>query len=269
VCSRDEGFRNPGNIAVNPVDGKLYITDRAEEDLTLAAQGLFRIDGPDLRTRITGSSDFPVAADGQLAAESFIEQPRGIAFLANGAYFLCAHKGANGANVWYVDTTGVLHLYIRGRKSGDIYNLTNDLHPPLDSFEYYSQARAVTLAPNGNLICVTNDSGYVFMVNSVAPPQLPEDLRATRRDVDGLHLGWHGIFGRGYLVERSTELAPQNWQIIGAAGGSATALEFIDPGAVALNHAFYRLAPASGIIPSGTNSRTLLRRHSHTVKTKS
>ena len=269
VCSKSVGFRNPGNIAVNPVDGKLYVTDRAEEDLTLAAQGLFRIDGPDLRTRITGSSDFPVAADGQLAAESFIEQPRGIAFLPNGAYFLCAHKGANGANVWYVDTTGVLHLYIRGRKSGDIYNLTNDLHPPLDSFEYYSQARAVTLAPNGNLICVTNDSGYVFMVNSVAPPQLPEDLRATRRDVDGLHLGWHGIFGRGYLVERSTELAPQNWQIIGAAGGSATALEFIDPGAVALNHAFYRLAPASGIIPSGTNSPTLLRRHSHSVKTKS
>lgn len=269
VCSKSVGFRNPGNIAVNPVDGKLYVTDRAEEDVTLAAQGLFRIDGPDLRMRITGSSDFPAAADGQLAAESFIEQPRGIAFLPNGAYFLCAHKGSNGANVWYVDTSGVLHLYIRGRRSGDIYNLTNDLHPPLDSGEYFSQARAVTLAPNGNLICVTNDSGYVFMVNCVAPPQLPTDLRATRRDGDGLHLGWHGIFGRGYLVERCTELVPQNWQVIGAAGGSATALEFIDPAASALNHAFYRLAPAPVTTAVGGNSSTLSRRHSHSVKTKS
>ncbi|MEO7319938.1 MAG: hypothetical protein ABIZ56_13190, partial [Chthoniobacteraceae bacterium] len=163
VCSKAVGFRNPGNLAVNPVDGKLYVTDRAEDDgFPFLAQGLFRIDGPDARTRITGDGNQPVAGESQPAISSFIEQPRGIAFLPNGAYFLCAHKGANGANVWYVDTAGVLHLYIRGKKSGDIYNLTNGLHPPLTSLEYYSQARAVTIAPNGNLVCVTNDSGYVF-----------------------------------------------------------------------------------------------------------
>lgn len=244
VCGKSVGFRNPGNLAVHPVDGKLYVTDRAEDDTTFAAQGLFRIDGPESRTRITGNGSQPVAGEGQLAINSFIEQPRGIAFLPNGAYFLCAHKGANGANVWYVDTAGVLHLYIRGKKSGDIYNLTNGLHPPLNSGEWYSQARAVTIAPNGDLYCVSNDSGYVFKVSNVAPPQLPKDFRLTRRDVDGLHLSWSGIFGRGYLVERSSELLPQNWQIIGAAGGSGTALEFIDPAALSLAHAFYRLAPS-------------------------
>ena len=244
VCSKSVGFRNPGNLAVNPVDGKLYVTDRAEEDTTLVAQGLFRIDGPDARTRITGNGTQPVAGESQLAINSFIEQPRGIAFLPNGAYFLCAHKGVNGANVWYVDTAGVLHLYIRGKRSGDIYNLTNGLHPPLTSFDYYSQARAVTIAPNGDLYCVTNDSGYVFVVNSVAPPQLPKDFHPTRRDGDGVHLSWSGIFGHGYLVQRSSELTPANWQVIGAAGGTATALEFIDPAAAALTHAFYRLAPS-------------------------
>ncbi len=244
VCSKAVGFRNPGNLAVNPVDGKLYVTDRAEEDATFAAQGLFRIDGPDARTRITGDASQPVAGESQPVNTSFIEQPRGIAFLPNGAYFLCAHKGSNGANVWYVDTAGILHRYIRGRKSGDIYNLTNGLHPPLTSIEYYSQARAVTIAPNGDLYCVSNDSGYVFKVSSVAPPQLPKDFHPTRRDVGGLHLSWSGIFGHGYLVERSSELLPQNWQIIGAAGGSATALEFIDPAALPLAHAFYRLAPS-------------------------
>ena len=244
VCSKSVGFRNPGNLAVNPVDGKLYVTDRAEEDTTFAAQGLFRLDGPDARTRITGDVSQPVAGESQLASNSFIEQPRGIAFLPNGAYFLCAHKGGNGANVWFVGTDGVLHRYIRGRNRGDVYNLTNGLHPPLNAIEYFSQARAVTIAPNGNLVCVTNDSGYVFVVNSVAPPPLPKDLRPVKRDARGLHLSWSGIFGHGYLVERSSELLPQNWQIIGAAGGPASVLEFIDPAAVPLSHAFYRLAPS-------------------------
>ena len=244
VCSKAVGFRNPGNLAVNPVDGKLYVTDRAEEDATKAAQGLFRIDGPDSRTRITGDNTLPIAAEGLSIANSFIEQPRGIAFLPNGAFFLCAHKGANGADIWFVDTAGVLHLYIHGRNRGDVYNLSNGLHPPLLGTEWYSQARAVTIAPNGNLICVTNDSGYVFIVNSVAPPQLPANLRPTLRAADGLHLTWSGVFGRGYLIQRSAELQPQNWQVIGAAGGPAGLQEFIDPAATPLSHAFYRLAPS-------------------------
>ena len=244
LCSKAVGFRNPGNLAVNPVDGKLYVTDRAEEDTTGLEQGLFRIDGPDARTRITGNSTQSLAVEDQPALTSYIEQPRGIAFLPNGAYFLCAHKGANGANIWYVDTAGILHLYIRGRKSGDIYNLSNGQHPPLSSGEWYSQARAVTIAPNGNLICVSNDSGYVFLVNNVAPPPLPLNLRPTQRAIDGLHLSWSGTFSRGYRVQRSPELQPPNWQTIGAAGGPSALLEFIDPAATPLAHAFYRLAPS-------------------------
>lgn len=243
VCSKSVGFRNPGNIAVNPVDGKLYVTDRAEDDATLVEQGVFRIDGTDARTRITGNGSSPVAFDGQPAATSFIEQPRGIAFLPNGAFFLCAHKGANGANIWYVDTAGVLHLYIRGKKSQDVYNLINGMHPPLTAQDYFSQARAVTIAPNGNLMCVCNDSGYLFVVHSVAPPALPADFHPTLRDVSGLHLRWSGTFGHGYLVERSHELVPSNWEIIGAAGGPASALEFTDE-AVPAGHAFYRIAPS-------------------------
>ena len=80
VCSKAVGFRNPANCAVNPVDGKLYICDRAEEDTTKIATGLFRIDGPDLRTRITGNISSPIIDSGQLALNSFLDQPRGLAF---------------------------------------------------------------------------------------------------------------------------------------------------------------------------------------------
>ena len=253
VCSKAMGFRNPGNIAVSPVDGKLYVTDRAEEDGTKVATGLFRIDGVEARTRISGDNTHPIAGEGQLIGDSFVEQPRGIAFLPNGAYFLATHKAivgsANTGDIWFVDTTGVMYRYIHGRGSKDFYNLTNGLHPPLtgnapNGQEWLSQPRAVTIAPNGDLICVCNDSGNVFRVASVAPPPVPANLRPAQRAIDGLHLTWSGVFGRGYRVQRSNELLPTNWQTIGGAGGPVGLLEFIDPAATALSHAFYRLAPS-------------------------
>ena len=177
VCSKAVGFRNPGNIAVNPVDGKLYVTDRAEDDHSKMACGVFRIDGPDQRTRLVGNVTQPPANDGMLAANSFIDQPRGIAFLPNGAYFLCAHKEGS---IWYVDTGGVLHRYIRGRGNKDYYNLSDGMRPPLrgtarNGQEWFSQPRSVTVAPNGDLLAVCTDSGFVFKVSRVAPfpPKAP------------------------------------------------------------------------------------------------
>jgi DNA-binding beta-propeller fold protein YncE len=248
ICSKDVGFRNPANLAVNPVDGKLYVCDRAEDDTTKIATGLWRIDGIDQRTRMTGNVTQPTANDGQLALNSFIDQPRGIAFLPNGAYFLCGHKDGN---VWYVDTAGIIHRYLRGRGSKDYYNLTDGLHPPLTDLapngqEWFSQPRAVTLAPNGNLLVVCNDSGFVFQVNNVNTPDLPNDLRPVLRDSNGLHLRWSGLFGRGYIVQRTWSLLPLDWQVIGAAPGTPSDVpsEFIDPAATGAPRAFYRLAPS-------------------------
>ena len=243
ICHKALGFRNPGNIAVNPVDGKLYVTDRAEEEgVPQLEGGLWRIDGPDLRTRMTGNSNAPIAADGQLATNSFIEQPRGIAFLPNGAYFLCAHK--NGS-IWYVDTSGVIHRYIKGKGSSDAYVLPDATHPPLTAQNYINQPRAVTLAPDGNLLAVCNDSGFVFRVNSVVP-HLPSDLRPAHFGADGLRLNWSGLFGRGYLVQRTPSLVPASWQTIGTAAGNAGGVpsEFLDPAATGQTKDFYRLAPA-------------------------
>jgi hypothetical protein len=66
----------------------------------------------------------------------------------------------------------------------------------------------VTIAPNGDLLVVCNDSGFVFKVNSVAPPHLPADLHPTQRAADGLHLGWTGLLGHAYVVERTADLLP-------------------------------------------------------------
>ena len=242
VCSKAVGFRNPANMAVNPVDGLLYICDRAEEDTNKLATGVFRIDGPEQRTRITGAVDQPVAVDGQLALNSFIDGPRGIAFRPDGSYFLCGHK--NGS-VWFVDTTGVLHQYLRGVGSKDKYLLPNGQHPPLTALDYFAQPRAVTLAPNGNLIVICNDSGFLFRVDNVQPA-LPVDLSLTSLTTNGVTMSWLGIFGRGYRIERAFDLPSATWQPLGAVGGKPGNLPitFTDPEPPAHPQSFYRVLPA-------------------------
>ncbi len=246
VCSKSMGFRNPANLAVNPVDGLLYVTDRAEEDSNKLATGLFRIDGPDQRTRITGNITQPLPVDGQLAINSFIDQPRGLAFRPDGSYFLCAHKDGS---VWFVDTAGVLHKYLRGRGSKDYYYLTAGLHPPLTGLapngkEWFSQPRAITLAPNGNLLVTCADSGYVFRVNGIPQTNSLPPLRLQLSGTNGVRVTWAGVYGRGYRVERCSNLTIKNWQPIGATGGNPNGLtEFNDP-AAAQPSIFYRLLPS-------------------------
>jgi len=243
VCDVSVGFRNPANLAVNPVDGKLYVTDRAEEDLNRLATGLFRIDGPNQRTRITGNVIEPKAATGREALHSFIEQPRGIAFLADGSYFLCAHKDGS---LWYVDVHGILHCYIQGSGKGDTYLINDGDRPPLTAKSVISQPRSVTLAPNGDLLGVTNDSGLLFRVRNVSPPSLPSDLRLLLRPEGGVQLQWTGVFGRGYRVERTESLTPPVWVSVGAAPGRGDGVVslFDEPASAMRDRGYYRLTPS-------------------------
>jgi hypothetical protein len=242
VCSKSVGFRNPANIAVNPVDGKLYVCDRAEEDTAKLAPGLFRIDGPDARTRITGNSTQPLANDGQLALNSYIDGPRGIAFRPDGAYFVCGHK--NGP-IWFVDTAGVMHKYIQGKATGDSYSLPDGVHPPLTGANYFAQPRAVTLAPDGNLLVVCNDSGFVFRVNNVSPPDVLTDLHLSAQGMSGTSMSWTGVFSHGYRVERAFNLTSPDWQSLGAVGGNAAGPTLFQDAEPATHpQCFYRILPA-------------------------
>ena len=241
VCDKSMGFYNPGNLDVNPVDGKLYVCDRAESDTTNTATGVWRIDGTNQRTRMTGNVTQAAPADGQPALSSYIAQTRGIAFLQNGAYFLCGHKDGS---IWYVDTAGLLHRYIQGSGSKDGYSLPDGVHPPLTGKNYLAQPREITLGPNGNLVGVSNDSGYVFVVKSALTPTLPTDLRLTSSNgTQGTQLAWTSQAGQSYVVERTPGLQPSAWQIIGATKATTTIGAFTDSTAAGLSAAFYRLSP--------------------------
>src|SRR5205085_1273322 len=205
VCEKSVGFSNPANLDVNPADGKLCVTDRAEDDATKMAQGLFRIDGFNRRVRISGDATHPTPFDGQLISDCFIEQPRGITFRADGSYFICGHKDGS---IWFVDPSGIVSRYLNGSGHKDGYALPDGQHPPLVNGTYFAQPRAVTLAPNGNLLVVSNDSGFVFQVQNVVPSLasgLSLNVQGSQASVV-----WSGLAKRGFRVQRSFDLGPDS-----------------------------------------------------------
>ena len=244
---------NPGNIDVHPLTHKLYVTDRAEADLTLTKSCVYRIDteSPNplttssTKTRTAGTYNIPVAApvDGAPAASTYLNQVRGISFTPEGGYFLCTHKGGQ---VWYVDTDPVtprIHLFLNGRGKNDFkYNSPNALTLPVTTVECHSQPRAVSVAPDGSLLIVSNDSGLVRKIKDIALPHLPPIDLVERITPATFHLAFNSTPGHSYIIQRSTTLAPGSWQddaVISPATSPANFSETIAPGSP---QAFYRLA---------------------------
>jgi sugar lactone lactonase YvrE len=239
ILARSVGLTNPANLDLNPVDGKLYLCDRAEEDASRLEQGVYRIDGVNQRTRVTGDANQPIASDGQLAINSFIEQPRGIAFQADGSYFVCGHKDGN---VWFVDTSGVLHKYLSGSGRKDGYSLPDGATPPLLAATYFAQPRSVTIAPNGNLLVVCNDSGFVFRVQNIAPSLATNvSLQISGQDA---HVQWTSRADRGYRIESTDDLSNSLWQPITAVQGIDGVVDYLAPNSTGDSQRFYRVAPS-------------------------
>jgi hypothetical protein len=238
ILARSVGLTNPANLDLNPIDGKLYLCDRAEEDASRLEQGVFRIEGVNQRTRVTGDANQPIAADGQLAINSFIEQPRGIAFQADGSYFVCGHKDGN---VWFIDTSGIVHKYLSGSGRKDGYSLPDGATPPLLAATYFAQPRAVTIAPNGNLLVVSNDSGFVFRVQNIAP-SLASNLNISIDNQTAI-VGWTGRADRAYRIESASAIGGASWQPLDAIQGDNGTTQFRDSTATNAER-YYRILPS-------------------------
>ena len=104
-----------------------------------------------------GSKAEPVS--GRPATEIGLFEVRGVALRPDGSFFLCTHKGGD---VIFVDTKGIAHKFIDGRGSGNVRH--GDGSPVDAPGDKISEPRAVTLAPNGDLIITCNDHGFVRLV---------------------------------------------------------------------------------------------------------
>lgn len=145
------GFVSLGNLVVDP-DGQVVATDRGGHTVT-------RVDAEGNKTRIAGTGGTTGGGDGDDALDVGLSEVRGVWFHPLGGYFLATHSGGQ---IWYVDTDGIIHLFIDGNEdhahSGDGERFDT---PGLK----ISEPRAITLHADGRLIITENDHGYVRVVS--------------------------------------------------------------------------------------------------------
>ncbi|MGK0185112.1 MAG: hypothetical protein ACI9R3_000887 [Verrucomicrobiales bacterium] len=184
------GFSDPGNITVAP-NGNLIVTDRG-------AHVVYAIETDGTRSTIAGNGTDADTVSGQPATSVGLESVRGIAMRPDGSYFLCTQKGGD---VVFVDSTGIATVFIAGSSSGNIQ--AGDGLPPETPGDKISEPRAISLAPNGDLIITTNDKGFVRIVRAVPPPQ---DFNIRLRNDGTPELTWKKVTNIDVDVDRSTNL---------------------------------------------------------------
>ena len=139
-------FLDLGNLDVDST-GHVFATDRGDNKV-------YRLGNNGGRTAVAGNGAKSGGGDGFAALDTGLWGVRGIWFLDNGAYFLATHEGSQ---VWYVDTAGIIHLFVDGQvgaHSGDrqyFHSLGFKI----------SQPRQITLTSEGDMLVTENDSGYV------------------------------------------------------------------------------------------------------------
>ncbi len=232
-------LRNPGNIAVHPLTGKLYVTDRAEDDP--ASSRVWRIEDNGSLTTVAGNGNLVTGyVEGLPATQTALDQVRGIAFFPDGSYLLATHKGGD---IVFVDTTGITHLLVAGKGSKDVFT-GEGFSTPITSFDVISQPRAVTITPGGSVLITSNDSGFVRILPNLSAPQLPAQTFGQLPAGGEWKLMWTSLPGRSYLIESTPALTPTaQWtlrQVVTPAGTLGEFLETLSPMPA---QQFYRIAP--------------------------
>jgi hypothetical protein len=138
------GYSRLGNIAVD-LQGQLVVTDQG-------LRHVFRLDTGGHRTAIAGSGATSGGGDGRPALETGLDEPRGVFFHPLGGFFVGEHAGSR---VWYVDTAGVIHLFLDGRLEAH----AGDGGPFNAPGPKVGAVRNVTVGHAGNVLVTESDAG--------------------------------------------------------------------------------------------------------------
>jgi len=142
------GFNNLGNFAMDPAGHLVVADDRNNQ--------VYRIQADGSHISIAGNGSSVGGGDGYLATETALFQVRGIWFLPTGGYFLATDAACQ---VWYVDTSGYIHLLLNGSigaHAGDgVWVYDNPTTAKI------SNGKQITMDYDGNLILTESEYGYV------------------------------------------------------------------------------------------------------------
>jgi hypothetical protein len=155
VVNLNSQFTDLGNIIISGTN--IVATDRSDNSVWLVATN------GGARTLLFGSPETAgtnLVVDGSLALTNSLYGVRGVWQPPTGGYFLATDYGAQ---FLYVDTTGVIHIFVNGyadSHAGDGQWFYNN-----PSGYKFGQLRSVSMDNQGNLIIVENDTGYVRRID--------------------------------------------------------------------------------------------------------
>ena len=147
------GFQQLGMLVIDP-RGNVVVADRS-------AHRVYRLESDGVgRTVIAGNGTTSGGGDGQLATATGLAQVRAIWFLPTGAFVVGTDSGAR---IWYVDTDGIIRLFLNGA--------AGNAHAGDGSWFYNPQeartgpVRAITTDHQGNLLITEHDAGYIRKID--------------------------------------------------------------------------------------------------------
>jgi hypothetical protein len=231
------GFSSMGNITVDPTGRPIVTEDTGNR--------VFRVEADGAKTLIAGNGSTSGGGDGFPATATGLDRVRGVACLPTGGFFLATQKGSH---IWYVDTGGIIHKMMDCATSGSI-NAGNGLAYDAPGVKM-SEPRAITIAPNGDLIITASDFGHIRVVKCVRPPAPPAAFAIEANPEGGRRLRWIGPAWQTYYLDFTPSFAPSSWQPIGVRTSlpGQTLHPLPEPGSLA--QGFYRARVPSGAGPA-------------------
>ena len=149
------GFNGLGALMMG-ADGNLMVADRV-------GNAVYRVTPDGTAQRVAGTgAETSILGSGAPATSVALAGVRAIWVLAEGDYFIATHEGSQ---VWYVDTDGIIHLFVDG---ADNDGHAGDGAPFNAPGPKVSEVRGIACDREGNLIITENDCGYIRRVERFA-----------------------------------------------------------------------------------------------------
>lgn len=146
------GFSGLGNITQDS-KGAIVATDRS-------ANLVYRIVSDTEKIVIAGTGATSGGGDGVAALQTAFYGVRGVWFLEDNGYFLATHEGCQ---VWYVDTSGVAHIFLDGKDKKESH--TGDGENFRTPGFKVREVRSVVVDYQGNVLVTEHDKGYIRKVS--------------------------------------------------------------------------------------------------------
>lgn len=211
ISTMATGFVQLGNLD-REAGGTFLVTDRF-------GYCVWRVAADGTKTVVAGNGTTSGGGHGFDATATGLNEVRGVVVLESGGYLVCTHRDSQ---VWMVDTTGKIWLFIDGDRNDSTH--FGDGQPVNTPGQKISEPRAVTFAPNGDLLITENDNGYVRRVTDISRGPVMQSIE--QQPGGGISFTWQSHREGSYRIDSSAD--GRAWSPLDAvAGGNGISTSYL------------------------------------------